>query len=94
MRDWSQEGEEERRQSYSPVIEELERLCPLNPDLKGTQTVLVPGAGLGRLMLEIVARGYGCAGTYRNIPGTWHISVCSVLCIVSLECSLTGWRLS
>eukprot|EP00904_Undaria_pinnatifida_P012205 jgi/Undpi1/8114/HiC_scaffold_24.g10586.m1 len=62
MRDWSQEGEEERRQSYSPVIEELERLCPLNPDLKGTQTVLVPGAGLGRLMLEIVARGYGCAG--------------------------------
>lgn len=65
MRDWSDEGEEERRQSYGPVIEELERLCPVNPDLRGTQKVLVPGAGLGRLTLEIVSRGYGCAGTYR-----------------------------
>ena len=63
MRDWSDEGEEERRQSYGPVIEELERLCPVNPDLKGTRKVLVPGAGLGRLTLEIVSRGYGCAGT-------------------------------
>ena len=63
MRDWSDEGEEERRQSYGPVIEELERLCPVNSDLKGTRKVLVPGAGLGRLTLEIVSRGYGCAGT-------------------------------
>ena len=71
MRDWSDEGEEERRQSYEPVIEELERLCPVNPDPKGTQKVLVPGAGLGRLTLEIVSRGYGCAGTCR-----WTAVIC------------------
>lgn len=63
MRDWSVEGEEERRQSYGAVIAELERLRPVDPDRKGAQKVLVPGAGEGRLAYEIVSRGYGCAGT-------------------------------
>lgn len=62
MRDWSAEGKEERQQSYGVVIEELETLCPVNPNEKGAMKVLVPGAGLGRLAMEIVARGYACAG--------------------------------
>lgn len=62
MRDWSCEGEEERRQSYGVVVEELERLCPVNSDKNQAVKVLVPGAGLGRLTMEIVARGYACAG--------------------------------
>lgn len=62
MRDWSAEGEEERQQSYGIVIEELERRCPLNVENKGAIKVLVPGAGLGRLAMEIVSRGYACAG--------------------------------
>lgn len=62
MRDWSDEGREERRKSYSAVIAELERLCPVDPERKGAQKVLVPGAGEGRLAYEIVSRGYGCAG--------------------------------
>lgn len=62
MRDWSEEGREERRQSYGAVLEELEKRCPIEPDQKGRRKVLVPGAGLGRLTMEIVARGYACAG--------------------------------
>lgn len=62
MRDWSEEGEDERRNSYGAVIAELERLCPVDPEKKNAQKVLVPGAGEGRLAYEIVSRGYGCAG--------------------------------
>lgn len=62
VRDWSDEGEEERRQSYGAVVEELERLCPVDADNKGILRVLVPGAGLGRLAIEIVARGYATQG--------------------------------
>lgn len=62
MRDWSVEGQDERRKSYGAVIKELERLCPVNPERKGAPKVLVPGAGEGRLTYEIVSRGYGCAG--------------------------------
>lgn len=62
MRDWSDEGQDERRKSYGAVIAELERLCPVDPERKCAQKVLVPGAGEGRLAYEIVSRGYGCAG--------------------------------
>ncbi|CAN0068574.1 unnamed protein product [Ectocarpus sp. 12 AP-2014] len=62
MRDWSGEGEEERRESYGAVIAELERLRPVDPRRRGAQKVLVPGAGEGRLAYEIVSRGYCCAG--------------------------------
>eukprot|EP00752_Nemacystus_decipiens_P003400 g3146.t1 len=62
MRDWSDEGEGERRKSYGAVIAELERLCPVDPERKCARKVLVPGAGEGRLAYEIVSRGYGCAG--------------------------------
>lgn len=62
MRDWSGEGADERRESYGGVIDELERLCPADPEKLGAKKVLVPGAGEGRLAYEIVSRGYGCTG--------------------------------
>ena len=62
MRDWSGDGEDERRKSYGGVIAELERLCPVDPEKRGAKKVLVPGAGEGRLAYEIVSRGYGCTG--------------------------------
>lgn len=68
MRDWSHEAEEERRQSYGAVLEELEKMCPIDAERRGTIKVLVPGAGLGRLMVEIVTRGYACAGASRTVP--------------------------
>mmetsp|Transcript_20158 Transcript_20158/g.16856 ORF Transcript_20158/g.16856 Transcript_20158/m.16856 type:complete len:118 (+) Transcript_20158:154-507(+) len=49
VRDWSVEGDEERKQSYEPLIKELpaER-CH----------VLVPGCGTGRLAYDVAVRGH------------------------------------
>ncbi|OQR91846.1 hypothetical protein ACHHYP_04298 [Achlya hypogyna] len=58
VRDWAAEGAEERASCYSPILEELKRALPVNDSNKYKQKVLVPGAGLGRLALEIVAQGY------------------------------------
>lgn len=70
VRDWSAEGEEERNQSYTPVLEELQRLLPIDSGKTGAIKVLVPGAGLGRLAMEIVARGYATQGANtRSIAG-------------------------
>lgn len=58
VRDWADEGAIERTQCYSPLLEELVRLVPLDC----RRRVLVPGAGLARLVLEVAARGYGAQG--------------------------------
>lgn len=65
-RDWSQEGEVERAQSYGMVLEELQRVLPV-PDAASEEngsppSVLVPGTGLGRLVLETARLGYRCQG--------------------------------
>jgi carnosine N-methyltransferase len=62
VREWSDEGALERSQAFTPILEELQRLLPVNDHNRNRQRVLVPGAGLGRLPLEIAARGYACQG--------------------------------
>jgi len=56
MRDWSVEGEQERSVCYDPVINAVRKYAPLNQ--KSTKKVCVPGAGLGRLALELRSYGY------------------------------------
>lgn len=60
-REWSSEGEEERRVSYQRIIDEL---VALYPDEVARQKikVLVPGCGLGRLVLDVVKAGFWCQG--------------------------------
>mmetsp|Transcript_19509 Transcript_19509/g.25361 ORF Transcript_19509/g.25361 Transcript_19509/m.25361 type:complete len:364 (-) Transcript_19509:203-1294(-) len=55
-REWSEEGNEERSQCFDPILEQLKKHC--SPKDK----VLCPGAGLGRLPVEIVGAGYACEG--------------------------------
>lgn len=63
VRDWSDEGAAERAQSYGPLISELRRRVPaVSSDKKSRARVLVPGAGLARLVLEIAAAGYSTQG--------------------------------
>lgn len=63
VRDWSEEGKEERGQSYGPILEELDRLYgDLDEDDKSRLKVLVPGAGMGRLSYEIATKGFECQG--------------------------------
>jgi carnosine N-methyltransferase len=62
VRDWSSEGAEERKACYQPIIDEIEQRFPLTACLPRDVHILVPGAGLGRLALEIARRGYTCQG--------------------------------
>lgn len=61
-RDWSLDGIQERQQCYQPIIDEIishfseQKVDPNNVK------ILVPGAGLGRLMYELAFKGYFCEG--------------------------------
>jgi carnosine N-methyltransferase len=57
VRDWAAEGAKEREMCYAPILAELERVLPVSEKKKNQINVLVPGAGLGRLALEIASRG-------------------------------------
>ncbi|KDO20709.1 hypothetical protein SPRG_13920 [Saprolegnia parasitica CBS 223.65] len=73
VRDWAEEGAEEREQCYKPILDELKRVLPVNASNKSdlhasASSVLVPGAAR-RLALEIVAMGYVTEGnefSYQN----------------------------
>jgi carnosine N-methyltransferase len=69
VRDWSSEGAAERAACYGPILEELERVVPRD----GATRVLVPGAGLARLVLEVAARGYVAQGN----EFSYHMLLCS-----------------
>lgn len=72
VRDWSREGEAERRQSYDPLLAELKRL--VQPVERGARArVVVPGAGLARLVLEIAIAGYASQGN----EFSYHMLLCS-----------------
>jgi len=62
MRDWSADGAGEREQSYGRILSELKRVFADRPPSKGPPRVLVPGAGLGRLCLEVASMGYIAEG--------------------------------
>jgi len=60
-RDWSAEGIVERSACYSPILADLHNYLPPDNGEEGIR-VLVPGAGLGRLVFEICAAGYHAEG--------------------------------
>lgn len=53
-RDWSDEGREEREQTFAPVLEELAKVAPED---RSQVHILLPGSGLGRLAWEIAQLG-------------------------------------
>lgn len=62
-RDWSSEGAPERAACYGPVLQALATEFTHIPDAqKGQIRVLVPGAGLGRLIFELACAGYEAQG--------------------------------
>ncbi|XP_046871747.1 carnosine N-methyltransferase [Hypomesus transpacificus] len=62
VRDWSETGQAERDSCYLPLIQEVQRLFPSDQYDLSKVSVLVPGAGLGRLAWEIARLGYVCQG--------------------------------
>lgn len=66
-RDWSAEGAAERDACYAPIFQALVMNPPPNLPLTAHHyNVLVPGAGLGRLVLELGKLGYAVQGTYSD----------------------------
>ncbi|KAL9107752.1 MAG: hypothetical protein Q9227_007374 [Pyrenula ochraceoflavens] len=65
-RDWSADGDAERSACYGPVLSVLEEMFS-NHD-KNQVRVLVPGAGLGRLVYEVCRLGFDAEGNEIS----WH----------------------
>ena len=76
-RDWSAEGAIERSTCYDPVIHDLSRLYSESLS-KERIKVLVPGAGLGRLVFELCRRGYAVEGNeisyHQLIASNWALN--------------------
>ncbi|KAG9439542.1 hypothetical protein H6P81_019707 [Aristolochia fimbriata] len=72
VRDWASEGRRERDQCYKPILEELVRLFPQRSKAS-PPSCLVPGAGLGRLALEISRLGFICQGN----EFSYYMMICS-----------------
>ena len=67
VRDWSVEGALEREKCYNPCLEALERHYEGKGKKREEVEVLVPGCGLGRLAMEIAARGQSKLSYFRDI---------------------------
>lgn len=72
VRDWAPEGQKERDQCYKPILEELNRLFP-DRSKERPPCCLVPGAGLGRLTLEISSLGFVSQGN----EFSYYMMICS-----------------
>lgn len=80
-RDWSAEGARERTVSYNFVLEQLKAFfkdrSPSAPQAPGLK-VLVPGAGLGRLVYEICRAGHDVEGNeisyHQLLASSWVLN--------------------
>jgi len=75
MREWSDEGLEERKACFQPILQELERRFPTVNDRHSVK-VLNPGCGLGRLAFEIARLGFFSQGnefSYYMLLGSNYI---------------------
>ena len=63
-RDWAMEGIEERNSTYKPILNELKIFFEkkTKKEFQDGINILVPGAGLGRLMYEIAKLGFKSQG--------------------------------
>ncbi|KAL1221216.1 hypothetical protein V5N11_011018 [Cardamine amara subsp. amara] len=90
VRDWAAEGQIERDQCYKPILEELDSLFP-DRQKESPPTCLVPGAGLGRLALEISCLGFISQGNEYS----YYMIICSSFILnytqVSNEWTIYPW---
>ncbi|XP_038725261.1 carnosine N-methyltransferase-like [Tripterygium wilfordii] len=72
VRDWAAEGQKERDQCYKPILDELNAVFP-HRSKENPPSCLVPGAGLGRLALEISCLGFVSQGN----EFSYYMMICS-----------------
>lgn len=83
-RDWSSEGATERNACYGPILSALEStFAHVPPSKRGYLSVLIPGAGLGRLAFEICKAGYAIEGNeisyHQLMVSNWVLNHSSVV---------------
>ncbi|PGH28232.1 hypothetical protein AJ80_00123 [Polytolypa hystricis UAMH7299] len=75
-RDWSAEGSREREICYDPVMRDIQEIFPNKPHHE--IHVLVPGAGLGRLVFDLCAVGYTAEGNeisyHQLLASSWVLN--------------------
>jgi carnosine N-methyltransferase len=77
-RDWSEEGAMEREACHSPIIRALE--AERDARSKASMKVLVPGAGLGRLVFELCCLGFDTEGNeiswHQLLASSYVLNIC------------------
>ncbi|KAJ5226380.1 hypothetical protein N7468_007605 [Penicillium chermesinum] len=77
-RDWSAEGRAEREVCYDPVLQDLRNEFQSRRDAGEEIRVLVPGAGLGRLVFDICMAGYSAEGNeisyHQLLASSWVLN--------------------
>lgn len=80
-RDWSAEGLPERHVSHSPILSALSTYLPDVPlSQRHKYQILIPGAGLGRLVFDVCAAGYRAEGneiSYHQLLASNYILNCT-----------------
>ena len=94
-RDWSEEGAKERSVCYTPIGSSLSRYFKDVPSPSRHQVrVLVPGAGLGRLVFDLIYDGYSAEGneiSYHQLLASHFILNCTSQ---AQQFALYPWALS
>ncbi|KAL6771218.1 hypothetical protein ACKKBF_B34410 [Auxenochlorella protothecoides x Auxenochlorella symbiontica] len=62
MRDWSEEGAAERAASYGRIMQEVQSIASRQAPGQVPLSILVPGAGLGRLCANLCSMGHHVLG--------------------------------
>jgi hypothetical protein len=77
-RDWSAEGQPERDVCYGPVLDDLRTEFETQRAAGEQIRVLVPGAGLGRLVFDICMAGYAAEGNeisyHQLLASSWVLN--------------------
>ncbi|KAL4780506.1 N2227-like protein-domain-containing protein [Aspergillus varians] len=77
-RDWSAEGRDERKACCDPVLEALDHEFPHRLEEEEFIKVLVPGAGLGRLVFDICQAGFAAEGNeisyHQLLASSWVLN--------------------
>ena len=89
VRDWSKEGREEREMCYKPIIDEVRNLYPADKFKPSDVSILVPGAGLARLMVELAKFGYTIQGNewslFMLIASNYILNKCRGTCHTTIH---------
>lgn len=77
-RDWSAEGRSERAVCYGPVLQDLRQEFQDRRDAGEEIKVLVPGAGLGRLVFDLCMAGFAAEGNeisyHQLLASSWILN--------------------